>query len=367
MHPHEALSAPSAQSIDAAPDITWRQRIMRRVAAPLATLAVTAGIITFELDEPAQADQLYTVEHTEIGVYARHSPHQNDTDRIPGQGAYDGDKVKLICGVTNGDPVGPYNNHTWHKVQDLTRSALGNIWINDHWLNTAVKANELVPGETVCEEGGDNGSSNLGGQELQPATPVSPFVSYDRGATERWALAHATDVPPDAGSCTWFVSQAMAAGGFPQTVAWNLGFQGVKRYSLRYGTDATRITPDFMTYMQTLPYVEVESLGHMSAGNNDIPDVKPGDVVIYDWQDDGVADHADVVTGLSADDPEYPLVSGWSENGPAAVNYKQRGWTWSEEKHAFLQLEKDKYGNQPNKNMVAFLVHIKDEEEANIN
>jgi len=117
--------------------------------------------------EEAQADSnsIYVVEGTDGGVWSRYSPHQNDTPHINGQGAYDGDRVQLECGVTNGDPVGPYANHTWHKVKDLSRSE-PDFWLNDHWIASPNKANELAPGEPSCES-----ASQPLAQEPMPDTP----------------------------------------------------------------------------------------------------------------------------------------------------------------------------------------------------
>lgn len=333
-------------------------RVMLSLAAATGLCAATAAVEAV----PASADDalVYTVEGTDVGVYARHSPRENDTERIPGQGAYDGDRVKLVCGVTNGDAVGERGNHTWHKVMDRTNGQ-GPFWISDHWVNTPVnwldstpKANALAPGERNCD---DTNTDSASGQGLQPAATVQPFVSYDRRAAKEWALAHATDTPPDAGSCTWFVSQAMVKGGFPQTATWNVGLQGLTRDGLRHGTDATKITPTFLSYMQSLPYVQVELLGRLTPEHNDVPGAQPGDVIIYDWEGSDGVDHADVVTGASDSNPDYPLVSGWSEDGANAVSYSQRGWTWSEEHGMWLQAEAGHH------DMQAWLVHIKTEEE----
>ena len=85
-----------------------------------------------------------------IGVFVRYGPHVDDTQRIVGDAASPGDTVQLLCGVTDGDPVGDYNNTTWHFVSDLNQPALGNFWINDHYLDTPNLGGQLTPGETMC-------------------------------------------------------------------------------------------------------------------------------------------------------------------------------------------------------------------------
>jgi hypothetical protein len=131
----------------------WRTSAVRRKVGAVAA-AATAFLATGAMFDtaPAAADEggVYTVVDTQVGVYARNSPHTNDTERKDGLGAYDGDRVQEICGVTNGDPVGERNNHTWHKVKDLDRPNEGIFWISDHWLNTPNSRNELTPGEGDC-------------------------------------------------------------------------------------------------------------------------------------------------------------------------------------------------------------------------
>jgi hypothetical protein len=56
--------------------------------------------------------------------------------------------------------------------------------------------------------------------------------------------------------------------------------------------------------------------------------------------------------GHAGDNPNYPLVSGWSERGDEAVEYQSRGWTWSEKNNKYLQRE------DGNGNMQAWLIHI---------
>lgn len=138
--------------------ISLRERFTRsRVGRATLRLAIVVGFIggVVAVEAPAAADsgQEYTVtDDAAGGVYARNSPHMGDTDRIVGKGIYPGDVVRLICGATNGDPVGPYNNTTWHKIVDETRPNEGEFWEDDHFFNTPNKPGELAPGESNCEQ-----------------------------------------------------------------------------------------------------------------------------------------------------------------------------------------------------------------------
>ncbi|MGF7229229.1 MAG: amidase domain-containing protein [Candidatus Saccharibacteria bacterium] len=336
------------------------QRLLHRFGLPLALATTAIGGVEFADAAPIHADSgiVYTVENTGDGVYARNSPHENDTQRISGLGAYDGDSVELVCGVTSGDPIGKYNNHTWHKVIDLSRSSEGQFWINDHWLTTPGVANQLAPGEANCDA--------TTSQNLQPAQTVKPFVEFDRNAARDWAINHAEDTPPQGvDACTWFSSEDLAAGGLPQDNTWNLSFQHPKLdLDLRYGTDTAWIAPKLTEYLARLPYVDIVPLGHMNAGNNDLPQAKPGDIIAYTWNGTGKpadveslgsVQHLSVVVGDSSSDPAYPVVAEWGRN--SQTPYVDRGWTYSMKTHGWLQNEKGQH------DMFAFLIHMRDEND----
>lgn len=142
----------------AAETLSLRERFTRSGFGRTALrVAMVAGLIAgpaLANAAPAAADsQEYTItDDAAGGVFSRNSPHTNDTPRIVGKGVYPGDKVRLICGVTDGDPVGPYSNRTWHKIVNETRPDQGEFWENDHLFNTPNKANELAPGERNCND-----------------------------------------------------------------------------------------------------------------------------------------------------------------------------------------------------------------------
>ena len=93
---------------------------------------------------------------------------------------------------------------------------------------------------------------------------------------------------------------------------------------------------------------------------------EPGDLIVYDWYGQGIAnpDHIAIITGLAQGD--YPEVSemgqnnwvgprGWIDSAIAHIDpfnstYTQRGWTWSQQHHEWLQKEFPR--------VQAFLIHI---------
>ena len=334
---------------------------LRRFAGACATVLALSGGATLLDTLPAAAD---------VGVH-----HVYDTDGQglwlhPGSPTLHSGVSDLMADGTEFDPacfrIGAYvdGDNVW---QYGINTATGNKgYAADKYIDTNVtEGNEVfqleAQGEPECGTQQSSTESNGGGEGLQPAETMQSFVSFDRNAAASWALAHAEDTPPNAGSCTDFASQALAAGGFPQDESWNLNFYGIERNGyVRYGSDDAWITPNFVAYMSSLPYVKVEHLGKMSAQKNDIPDARPGDILVYDWDGDGTPDHVDVVVGASESNPEYPLVAGWSEDGFRAVHYNRRGWTWSELHNTWLQ---DEPGQS---NMTVTLLHIETEDDLNI-
>lgn len=138
----------------------------------LTTLAVAGVAGAIDLSAPSEAHAAsnleYKVDATTAagGVFARYGPHVTDTQRINGYGVYPGQTVRLLCGVTNGDPVGLYHNTTWHYIVDESNHDEGNFWINDHYLDTPNKAGQLTPGESSCP-----------GPSSDPITPTSLTIA----------------------------------------------------------------------------------------------------------------------------------------------------------------------------------------------
>lgn len=61
---------------------------------------------------------------------------------------------------------------------------------------------------------------------------------------------------------------------------------------------------------------------------NDVPEAELGDIIMYDWDPDGVVDHAMIITDFSG---QYPLVSGHTR--PA----DNQGWTYSKNSDKWIQ------------------------------
>jgi len=98
------------------------------------------------------ASGVYSIVDADGGVFFRNSPQWGDTSRTVGVGVYTGDRVQVICG-SFGDPVGPYANRWWSYVENLSRPSAGRGWVNAHFINDGVAANQPSPGEGSCPIG----------------------------------------------------------------------------------------------------------------------------------------------------------------------------------------------------------------------
>ncbi len=170
-------------------------------------------------------------------------------------------------------------------------------------------------------------------------------LTYDRTAAVDWALANAQDPQGSGELCTWFVSEALWAGGLPQTSTWQQGtyaatyVQGLVNYlAANYPVSWINITGDLTT--------------------NAVPQAEPGDIIVYSWNGNSTLNHMAFVVGIASGD--YPEVSEWGQFdftshpwykifNPSSP-YVERGWTWSVMSGEWLQ--------QEHPNMTAYLLHF---------
>jgi hypothetical protein len=163
---------------------------------------------------------------------------------------------------------------------------------------------------------------------------------YNRGAAVQWALNNAQAIRGNMfADCTWFVSQALWAGGLHQTSWWNSYASRQGAVLSQPGTDIARGAPNLVRYLQERFPITATPLNKDRFIRNDVPEAQPGDIIAYDWNwrensPDNVIDHLAIVVSIAPGN--YPEVSEW---GTQAVwePYAKRGWTWSELRHKWLQ------------------------------
>jgi hypothetical protein len=112
------------------------------------------------------------------------------------------------------------------------------------------------------------------------------------------------------GDCTNFVSQALYAGGigmrtsptYSGDAAWYMA-QKRKRWS--YSTSWVNAQDQSVFALQFLPGVtQVASYYGVAPGTTAADNAQQGDVVLYDWNNDGVYDHESIVTASDGTNPD---------------------------------------------------------------
>lgn len=167
-------------------------------------------------------------------------------------------------------------------------------------------------------------ASGLPVVQIPVPAPVQP-APFNRQAASNWALAHIYDAERFKGEdCTWFVSNALWAGGLPKSAGWS-------DTSLLFGrpTASSNNANELKNYLVTSS--RQATIQELSWSQNNVPQAQLGDLIAYDWGridsqgnwhqgTDGTIDHMMIITGFSG---QYPLVSGHSD--PTS----NQGWTWS--------------------------------------
>lgn len=178
-----------------------------------------------------------------------------------------------------------------------------------------------------------------GSQGTATATPA-----YDGQAAANWALSHAQDPQPDFPGCTWFASLALWAGGMPEDEFWSKNALQRALVQEATGVHAATLAQDLYDHLRTNGSTLVIPLaGHnaqydrFSPGKNGVPEARLGDLIAYDWQNDGTIDHMAVITHFSPGN--YPDVSEWgaARGNGARSDYVYRGWTWSQNAKDWLR------------------------------
>ena len=316
------------------------------IATPVAlTLGVTATAIANEPLPPIASQQ---------DVTTLSGPNINAINIRSGPGTINpvvktlapGESLRIGCWKPGDTVTGPYGaSTTWYQIDGAE-----NQWISDAYVYTG----QNYPTTMECDD------------EVPALPDAIPGDNYDSPKTEKrgaydpeaavdWARAHYND-PARYGNtnCTWFVSQALWAGGLPKDADWtDLSFDPMKVYpgNVPGPTSSARFAYALAAYLNnhglTSKHSEL-SWSDNTAGNADI-----GDLIFYDlnYDDKYTQEHVAIVTGFSrnSDGTVYPLVT---QQGQA-----DKGWSWGtyEGKEGWIQEVYPTKASQPR----AFLLKIR--------
>lgn len=312
--------------------MSYTRSAPRVALGALALTAVLGSMVTFGT-RPAQADGAldYQVDPATAaeGVFSRFGPHVNDTQLIVGYGVYPNQTVQLLCGVTDGDPVGPFANTTWHYVADLDNPGEGNFWLNDHYVDSPNSAGYLAPGEDTCqnETGNPMLTDNSNHTTTIPSDSQLPsvFFSGGYGPHGSYGTQVATqdigpgDLPSRQNCSDAALLNEVIAG--PSTLAgWSYGRYGVVSYLADAGS--ARVNA-----VQTITFIDPGAYSDM-AGACDTTQFNPNKLLVQLLAANPQL-HILIVTGKDSEDrPGFHRDFGTPTFGGLWHFYLAGIWQW---------------------------------------
>ena len=242
----------------------------------------------------------------------------------------DGTEVRISC-VASSDPVG--GDAAWDFISVPTTGATG--YVADYFVDTNIPDANAVSdlntlGVPTC------GAASPAVPQAQPTLPARsnpapvvipvPPVPYNRGAAAAFADSHLKTPERFSGDdCTWYISQALWAGGLPKSdtwtdSSWELFLQAAKK---RFpGATKDAVQADYLVnYLVGNGYATRTPINW---ADNTAGRAQRGDIIAYHWNDNENpyrVDHLAIVSSLNANG--YPSVD---QHSPA-VN---RFWSWDQ-------------------------------------
>lgn len=160
---------------------------------------------------------------------------------------------------------------------------------------------------------------------------ASAAFAYNGGAAAAYADTYWQNYNPawpsfanSGGDCTNFVSQALYAGGismrpYPTYSGDGAWYMVKKRNRWSYATPWVNAQHQSSFLLQHLPGVtQVASYYGLAPGTTAADHAEQGDVVLYDWNNDGVFDHEAIVTASDGANPDgttnWDLVDAHTNN-----------------------------------------------------
>lgn len=127
-----------------------RRIVIITLVAVVISLLIPVSSFAKTLDEPT-----YSVVNAPIGVYFRNSPQSADTNRVPGDGVYNGNIIQLQC-FAFGDTMDDPNNSLWYYAVNLTHPSVPGTgasnegFLNAYYINDALAANQVESSVPSC-------------------------------------------------------------------------------------------------------------------------------------------------------------------------------------------------------------------------
>ena len=153
---------------------------------------------------------------------------------------------------------------------------------------------------------------------------AQPADGFDRAAAETYLDAHWNDPAHirisvgdyqlwSADDCAFFASSVLWAAGLPQTVDWTAATYDVGRLATKLDypgpTRSVMLADELEQYLLDAGLATQHQL---SFDEERVADAAVGDLVTYDWNDNGVIDHVSVVR--STDETDGPHIAQHNPN-----------------------------------------------------
>jgi hypothetical protein len=271
---------------------------VRRLA--LVGVLATTGLL---VPMTAYAVTGYHVVVGSLGLNAHNGPGTNFA--VVGS-LVNGQEIDIAC-QTKGTLVGVGLPGTPTDVWDKLTNGL---FITDYYTSTPGLAGGYTPGIPQCDS-------------APPPPPPAP--TYNLAAAVAWAVANETNSNgspfyAQQRDCTYFVSQALWAGGLSKTADWTNTSTDAGKLALSSWSPGATIDAASADYFKN--YVvnsQIATIKEVSWSDNTAGGAQLGDIIGYDWDSDGVLDHLAIVTSLNPQG--YPTVT---QHSPSDTRY----WSW---------------------------------------
>jgi hypothetical protein len=270
----------------------------------------------------------------------------------------DGTTFVITCDVASDDVNG---DNIWDYGTDTDTGQTG--YAADYYIDTNVTQGQeaaqlAAQGVPTCGQSSASNQPTMVNPQSGTGSggiPIPP-VSFDRAGATAWASANVYAPQRYGDDCTWFVSQALWAGGLPQSSdwtdhTWNLFDQAAR--SQYPGPSQTAAEADYLVkYLVGNGYATITQIDWT---DNTAAGAQPGDLIAYhwnDWEQPTVVDHLAIVDHLNADG--YPVIDQHSPE-------HQRYWSWDPDHHGWIQ-QVDRPLNPQGARVdpTAWLIHIHD-------
>ncbi len=249
---------------------------VRRLAVVAGFVAATALVLTGCAGEPSPVTKAVT------GIGAAASTPRTTTIAAvePAEGSVSGDDTVTISGT---------NLASVSAVTIGGQPAAVEHSSNDQVVAVVPPAPSFKAGAVdVSVTAKDGTAASPGAYTYQVSTPVDRQLAYAMAHWNNYNTAQYGDLNPDGGDCANFVSQTLVARG------WTMNSEWYNRNAAAQWSPAWGYVPSMDAYFSA----NAATLGLTEYPFDQRENIKVGDIVMFDWNDNDSLDHVQVVSAV---------------------------------------------------------------------